>query len=50
MLNRKYRTRLAPRDLTLRFVERYYGPDVARDAAYTMEYRRTARPQSASAV
>lgn len=33
-------------DLALRVVERYYGPDAAKAAAYNMEYRRTQRPQS----
>ena len=33
-------------DLALRVVERYYGPNVAKAAAYNMEYRRTQRPQS----
>jgi transcriptional regulator GlxA family with amidase domain len=37
-------------DLALRVVERYYGPQVAKNAAYNMEYRRTQRPQSISEV
>jgi transcriptional regulator GlxA family with amidase domain len=37
-------------DLTLRVVERYYGPDVATAAAWNMEYRRTHRPQSSADV
>jgi len=37
-------------DLALRVVERYYGPGAARDAAWNMEYRRTARPQSINDV
>ena len=37
-------------DLALRVVERYYGADAARDAAYNMEYRRTQRPQSRNDV
>ncbi|HZX68058.1 MAG TPA: hypothetical protein VFE70_04190 [Candidatus Elarobacter sp.] len=37
-------------DLALRVVERYYGADVARGAAYNMEYRRIARPQEPAEV
>jgi transcriptional regulator GlxA family with amidase domain len=37
-------------DLALRVVERYYGADVARSAAYNMEYRRIARPQGPADV
>jgi transcriptional regulator GlxA family with amidase domain len=37
-------------DLALRVVERYYGPQVAKNSAYNMEYRRTARPQSINDV
>jgi transcriptional regulator GlxA family with amidase domain len=37
-------------DLALRVVERYYGPQAAKNAAYNMEYRRTPRPQSANDV
>ena len=37
-------------DLALRVVERYYGTDTAKQAAYMMEYRRTARPQSIADV
>lgn len=37
-------------DLALRVVERYYGPAVAADTAYNMEYRRTPRPQSVADV
>jgi hypothetical protein len=33
-----------------RVVERYYGPQAARGAAYNMEYRRTPRPLSISDV
>jgi len=37
-------------DLALRVVERYYGTEAAKNAAYNMEYRRTARPQSINEV
>jgi transcriptional regulator GlxA family with amidase domain len=37
-------------DLALRVVERYYGGEVAKSAAYAMEYRRIARPQSTDEV
>ena len=37
-------------DLALRVVERYYGAGVADQAAYIMEYRRSARPQSITEV
>ncbi|HKW44162.1 MAG TPA: DJ-1/PfpI family protein [Candidatus Eremiobacteraceae bacterium] len=37
-------------DLALRVVERYYGADTARQAAYMMEYRRIDRPQNAAEV
>jgi len=37
-------------DLALRVIERYYGPDVATAAAYMIEYRRSARPQSDAEV
>lgn len=37
-------------DLALRVVERYYGAQVAKNSAYNMEYRRTARPQSINDV
>lgn len=37
-------------DLSLRVVERYYGADVAKGAAYMMEYRRGPRPQSIADV
>ncbi len=37
-------------DLALRVVERYYGATVAEGAAYMMEYRRSARPQSIADV
>lgn len=37
-------------DLALRVVECYYGSAVANAAAYNMEYRRTARPQSVNDV
>jgi transcriptional regulator GlxA family with amidase domain len=37
-------------DLALRVVERYYGAQAAKLAAYNMEYRRTPRPQSVNDV
>jgi transcriptional regulator GlxA family with amidase domain len=37
-------------ELALRVVERYYGTDVAKAAAWNMEYRRTPRPQSINDV
>jgi transcriptional regulator GlxA family with amidase domain len=37
-------------DLALRVVDRYYGAEAARIAAYNMEYRRTARPLNANQV
>jgi transcriptional regulator GlxA family with amidase domain len=37
-------------DLALRVVERYYGAETAKSAAYNMEYRRTSRPQSVNDV
>ena len=37
-------------DLALRVVERYYGTEAAKNAAYNMEYRRTARPQNVNEV
>jgi transcriptional regulator GlxA family with amidase domain len=37
-------------DLALRVVERYFGRDVANETAYSMEYRRTARPASVADV
>jgi transcriptional regulator GlxA family with amidase domain len=37
-------------DLALRVVERYYGAEAAKSAAYNMEYRRMPRPQSANDV
>lgn len=37
-------------DLALRVIERYYGTQAAKNAAYNMEYRRTARPQSINDV
>lgn len=37
-------------DLALRVVERYYGADVAKNAAYMMEYRRSDRPQQLNDV
>ncbi|HET9393658.1 MAG TPA: DJ-1/PfpI family protein [Candidatus Rubrimentiphilum sp.] len=37
-------------DLALRVIERYYGSQASRNAAYNMEYRRTARPQNINDV
>lgn len=37
-------------DLALRVIERYYGTQASKNAAYNMEYRRTARPQSVNDV
>jgi transcriptional regulator GlxA family with amidase domain len=37
-------------DLALRVVERYYGTQVDKDAAYNMEYRRTPRPLNSDDV
>jgi transcriptional regulator GlxA family with amidase domain len=37
-------------DLALRVVERYFGSNVASEAAYGMEYRRTARPTGVADV
>ncbi|HEX5274414.1 MAG TPA: DJ-1/PfpI family protein [Candidatus Rubrimentiphilum sp.] len=37
-------------DLALRVIERYYGEQASKNAAYNMEYRRTARPQSINDV
>jgi hypothetical protein len=37
-------------ELALRVVERYFGSQVVKDAAYNMEYRRTPRPQSSNDV
>ena len=37
-------------DLALRVIERYYGTQASKNAAYGMEYRRTARPQSINEV
>lgn len=37
-------------DLALRVIERYYGTQAAKNTAYNMEYRRSARPQSINDV
>jgi len=37
-------------DLALRVIERYYGTQASKNAAYNMEYRRSARPQNINEV
>lgn len=37
-------------DLALRVIERYYGTQASKNAAYNMEYRRTRRPQNSNDV